>query len=299
MESNGRNLMVQGRIVWISGDLFAGKLQTQFGTQVPKLNKQGEQTKQYGFGLAVDRNTLFPNGQLAPNTIWTAIHEEAFALYPSRQTPPGFAFKFKDGDRDVDQNGELLSKKDGYPGHMVFACTTNLPIKFFRWDDASKQNVMINEGIHCGDYVQVQLTIKAHGPIEQGKPGIYLNPVAVLFLGHGPRIINTPSGDDIFGKQAPALPAGASATPLAPQPGQMLVAPPPAAYPGQAPYMPPPAAQPAPAPHYNVIPQHLQPAPAAAPQMYVPPSNGSSMPLPNSATPAQGAYPPPGFPMPR
>ncbi len=261
LESAGRTIMVQGRLVWIVGDLHAGRIQTEHNSQKPKVNEKGEQVKQYGFGLAVDSNTLFPNGQLAPNTIWTAIHEEAQTIYRNG-TPPDFAYKYKIGDRDLDKNGEPLAKRDGYKGHVVFGCTTNIPIKFFKWDQNAGQNVQINSDIFCGDYIQVQLTIKAHGPINNGKPGLYLNPMAVLFVGHGPRIINTPSGDDIFGRQAPALPPGASATPLAPT--------------GAAAFMPPgapvyqqPLQQPA-QPHYGALPPQFQPqqnAPTAVPTM--------------------------------
>lgn len=216
MANDGRSVMVQGRIVWTSGDLFKGQVKNQFGTQTPQLNKQGETQMQYGFGLAVPKSILTPEN-LAPKKageFWVAMHEEAYTLFPSRQIPPGFAMKFKDGD-GIDQNGVPFAQREGYAGHIILACTTSLPIKYFKFDPATGQNFQINEGIKCGDYVNVQLSIKAHPAIGQGKAGLYLNPNAVQFLGYGKEIINAPSGDQIFGAAPPPMPTGASATPIA------------------------------------------------------------------------------------
>jgi hypothetical protein len=249
--------MVQGRIVWSSGDLFKGRVKTEFGTQIPRRNQAGETMMDYGFGLAV------PKSELAkPDSIWSAIHEEAFTLFPSRQLPPSFAMKYKDGD-GIDDKGVSFAQREGYAGHLVFACTTSLPIKFFRFENG--QNILINEGIKCGDYVNIQLSIKAHGAIGAGKAGLYLNPNAVQFLGYGKEIINQPSGNQIFGLTMPAVPQGASATPIAPQPGAMLVPQPGAPMPGGFMAAPPqPAAQPV-QPHYGVVPPQFQPPPGGQP----------------------------------
>lgn len=282
--ANGRTVMVQGRIVWVSGDLFKGQLQTEFNSKVPKMNKAGEQMKQYGFGLAVPKSVLTQTGQGQPGEIWAAIHEEAYTLYPSRQLPPSFAMKYKDGD-GIDDKGVPFSQREGYAGHLVFACTTSLPIKFYKYENG--QNILINEGIKCGDYVNVQLNIMAHPAQGQGKPGLYLNPYAVQFLGFGKEIINAPSGDQIFGLQAPAMPQGASATPLAPQ--GMIV-------PNMAPQAPqqfaPPVQQVAP-PHYGVLPQAHQPQ--ATPQQFAPPVQQVAPQY--GQAPIPGAMPPlPGYP---
>lgn len=251
--SENKPIMIQGRIVWGS-NFFKGNPQTMFGTNTPKLNKKGEQSIQYGFGLAV------PKANCAE--IWAKMYEEAYRIYPSRQLPPAFAFKYKDGDTDIDDKGFPYSKREGYAGCLVFACTQYMPIKWFKYEGGN--NILINEGIKCGDYVNVQLSVEGHPPEGQGKPGLYLNPMAVQFLGFGQEIINSPSGDQIFGVQAPVMPAGASATPLAPQPGQMLVpqqqfAPPPMQ--PQQQFVPPAAPQ----PHYAVLPPQHQP-PAYQPQ---------------------------------
>lgn len=318
-DSNGRNIMVQGRLVFTVGDLFQGRIKTVFGTQTPVVNEKGEQVREYGFGLAVEKpNPNHPDRAhyertLANfNAIWTAIHEEAYALYPSRQIPPAFAMKYKDGD-GVDHNGVPYSQREGYAGHLVFAMTTQIPIKFFKFENG--QNILVNEGIKCGDYVNVQVTVKAHTAQGQGKSGLYLNPMAVQLIGYGKEIVNAPSGDQIFGTQAPPVPPGASQTPIAPQTGMLVPSAPqmPSFAQTQAPQ---PMAQPVPQapaappqPHYGVLPQQHQPqqqyAPPAPPQMPAPgngyaapavPQNGQSMSTPQVpgqvAPPVYGSAPP-------
>jgi hypothetical protein len=292
--------MVQGRIVWVSGDLFAGKKETIFGTNTPKMNKNGEQSTQYGFGLAVDKRLLSQAGSGALE-LWNAIHEEAWTLYPSRQIPPSFAMKFKDGDTAVDEKGTPYSQREGYAGHLVFSCTTNLPIRFFKHENG--QNIQVSEGIKCGDYVNVQLHIKAHPSIGAGKAGLYINPNAVQFLGYGKEIVTAPSGDQIFGTTAPPIPAGASPVPIAPQ-GQLVPTPAPPAAPGYQQQPPAPSVQQAPAqqtavpPHFGVVPQIHQPAAPVAPQGYPQPGNvppPAGYPVPGvAATPSVAPMPPAG-----
>ena len=257
--STGRNVMVQGRLVFVVGDLFKGRQKVDQNTRQPMVDQQGQPIMEYGFGLAVPKSVLSQAGVGQPGEIWTAMHEEAYQIYPSRQLPPDFAWKYKDGD-GVDHNGASFATREGYPQNLVFALTTRLPIKYFKHEGAGL--VMVNEGIKCGDYVQVQVQVKAHGKMGQGKPGLYLNPMAVLFLGYGKEIVNTPSGEQIFGTSAPPLPPGASATPLSPHPG-MLVQPPASPQfqqPSVAPQFGVPQAAPqAVAPHYGVLPPTHQP----------------------------------------
>ena len=261
--SAGRTTMVQGRIVWTSGDLFTGKPKLDFNTKQPKLNAAGEPMMEYGFGLAVPKAVLNQTEAGQPGEIWGAVHQEALSLYPSGQLPPGFAMKFKDGD-GIDHNGQPFANRAGHAKHIIFTCTTSIPIKWFKFEGGA--NIMINEGIKCGDYVNVQLQVKAHGAVGQGKPGLYLNPNAVQFLGHGEAIINAPSGDQIFGAVAP--PTMGSATPIAPQ-GQAQLVPNAASQTAQvpAPVAAPVVAAPV-APHHAVLPPQHQPAmaqPAAMP----------------------------------
>jgi len=276
--TQGKTVMVQGRIVWVSGDLFKGQQKKDHQTKQPMTDKQGQPVIEYGFGLAVPKSSLTEN----PDELWASLHSEGLSLYPSGQLPPDFAMKFKDGDTDLDQHGVPFSQRTGYPGCVVLACTTRIPIQYFKFEDG--KNFQINEGIKCGDYINVQLGIKAHPSINRGKPGLYLNPNAVQLIGFGEAIINTPNGDQIFGGVAPATPQGASATPIAPQAGNLIPQgqPTPVAAPMVAPVMP--VQQPvavAPAPHYAVLPQNHQPA--AAPMPAQPPVMDQAEAVPNFA----------------
>ena len=313
-ETSGKAVMVQGRIVWTSGDLFKGKQKIDDMTKQPILDAQGKPVMEYGFGLAVPKTAFAPGG--AGEALWNAMFEQAFELYPSRQLPPDFAMKYKDGD-GIDHNGAPFAQRAGHKDHLVFAMTTRLPIKFFRWEATG--NVMVNEGIKNGDYVNVQVLVKAHGAVGRGKAGLYLNPMAAQFLGFGEAIINTPSGDQIFGAGAPALPPGASATPLA-APGMLVPVGTPPAFAPQAPAAPPAFAVPqqapaaAPAPHYGILPPQFQPAPnmgqapAYPPQASAPvaaPGFSGAPPsypapvaqAPYPGTPAPTGYPPVSAPM--
>lgn len=282
----GRKVMAQGRLVWSSGKtLFEGKQKTDMNTKQVRRNAQGEIMMEYGFGLAIPKANF--------QAIYNEMYMEALTLFPNGQVPPGFAMKMKDGD-GVDPQGRPYSQREGYAGCFILACTTSLSIRFFRNENGT--NILINEGIKVGDYVQAQIQIKAHPGQGQAKPGLYLNPTGVQFLGYGKEIVNAPSGDDIFGTTAPALPPGASATPLtglppipgAPQPGYPAA--PPMAPPGYpqpgAPYAPPAPPAAAPVPHYAVLPPAHQPPPGGMPMAPQPPA------YPQPAAP----YPQPGYP---
>lgn len=282
--SEGRVAMIQGRIVWSAGKLFEGQVKTIYGTQTPQLNQQGERVIEYGFGLAVPKAELADPNRGGP--FWTAMHEEAWLLFPSRQIPPAFAMKFKDGD-GVDDKGKPFASREGYPGCLVFSIKTQQTIRFFRWENG--QNIQVNEGIKCGDYVEVQVRVKSHPAIGQGKAGLYLNPMAVRFVAAGKEIINAPSGDQIFGAGMPPPPTN-FVPPEAPPVGQMIIAPPaPGGYPAPAA-----AAPTAPAPHYGVVPPAFQPPPGGqpiAPMMPAPPAAAHPA-MPGPVHPGYGGMPP-------
>ena len=213
--SQGKVLLVTGRIVWVNGDLFKGEVKKDQNTKMPIIDQRtGLQKVEYGFGLAIPKSQI--TQVLPPNTeaLWNAIYGEALSLYPSGQLPPAFSMKFKDGD-GVDHNGKPFAEREGYAGHIVLSLSTSVPIKYFVWDAAMNTNVQVDKGIKCGDYVTVQLGIKAHLAIGQGKPGMYLNPYAVQLAGYGPEIVRAPQADSIFGNMAPVAPQGASQTPVA------------------------------------------------------------------------------------
>lgn len=294
-QSQGTQVLVPGgRIVWVGGDLFKGQLVTEFNSKTPKLDQQGRQMVEYSFGLAIAKKELEPGGSAYP--LWEAIFKEAYAMYPSRQLPPAFSLKYKDGD-GVDDKGASFATRQGYQGHLVFSLKTQIPIQFFRYENG--QNFMVSNGIKCGDYVTVQISVKAHGAMGQGKPGMYLNPQAVQLVREGQEIVNRPTGDQIFGVAAPALPSTINyQAPIAPT--GMLV-PPGVAQPGFPGVAAPAPMQAAPQPHYGVIPQSLQPAPVPgfpAAQQQIPQPGYAPQAPPHLGYPVAPPQAAPGFPVP-
>jgi len=284
-QSNGQNLVVQGRIVWVSGtNLFEGKRKTDFNTGQVLVGVDGSPVVEYGFGLAVPKfNPATGQPTEEFTKIWNALYQEAFTLYPSGNIPPGFAMKFKDGDT-IDDKGIPFAKREGYAGHIVLSCTTQIPIKFFIFEGGN--NILVNTGIKNGDYVNVQLNVKSHAAKGQGRAGLYLNPSAVQLIQSGKEIINTPSGDQIFGQAAPAY-AGQVVAGQAPVMPNVATGMTPSlnGYAVNAPMMPQQAA-----PHYPVLPQQMQPAPTM-PQQTQPPMG-------NVPVPPVGAIPTPTMQMP-
>ena len=256
------NLMIQGRLVWGS-NLFEGNVKTEYGTNNPMLAKDGvTPIKEYSFGLAIPK--IDPaTGQNSAEylKVWKALHDEAFTLFPNGQLPPDFALKFKDGD-GIDHNGKNFADREGYAGHIILNFSTRIPVKYFIFEGGN--NILVNSGIKIGDYVNVQTNIKAHPAVGQGKAGLYVSPTAVQLIQAGKEIINTPSGDSMFGQAAPAY-NGQVVADVAPQmpnvalqPGQPINSLPQVPT-GAPPAQQPPAQQPPTQPNYGVLPPNHQP----------------------------------------
>lgn len=294
-QTNGTTTMVQGRIVWgIGKSLFAGEQKTDYNTKQPVLDTTGNPVMNYGFGLAVPMvdPATGQNTQEFLN-LWQTLHAEAYTLYPDGNLPPNFAMKYKNGDSDIDQNGKPYADREGYKGHLVLSCTTQIPIKWFKFEGGN--NILVNEGIKVGDYVEVQLNIKAHPKKNQGNPGLYLNPSCVRLIQPGKEIVNVPSGDQIFGQAAPTYNGQVEAPTTSAMPNMPQTAPAPAPSQAAPVHNPAPApGQPAPAPaHHGVLPQHLQPTqPAPAPAPNVTHTHAAPMP-PNQAANTHTAPTPP------
>ena len=292
--------LVTGRVVW--GDLFKGTPKLDDNDQPVIDPETGNQVIEYAFGLAVPKleftqDKMGPGG---PAEIWAIMQRQAALAYGNQQPPDGFSWKYKDGD-GRDHNGKPFADRKGYAGHFIFTMSTRIPFEVVKWNNDTQRYYPVREGVKCGDYVQVQVNIKAHSgnPSKRNsKGGVYLNPLAVLFVGFGEEIVNGPTAEMRFGSAPPALPPGASATPLAPansplqgmpgvqQAGQQQMTPAYGGYPQntqaqqvpygmpgpsapqvapvlQTPSMPVPGMQQHPMaqvdPNYGVLPPHLQP----------------------------------------
>jgi len=269
LKSAGQSVFLEGRIVW-GQNLFTGNPVLDHNTKQPKINpKTNTQDIQFAFGLAVPKSQFTPEKmqQGGPGFIMSAMQIEARQIFPSGQIPPKFAWKYKDGD-SIDDKGVPFNQRKGYAGCYVFALSGYIAPKWFIWNNDTKQNVQVTQGIKCGDWVKVQVSVKAHPSINNGLPGMYLNPDAAQLIGYGEEIINAPSGDQMFGAQAPVTPQGASEYPVGNPNMQFGVAPQTPQYAPQAPqgmpdmpqqqYTPPPPQQAA-QPHYGILPEVHQP----------------------------------------
>ena len=263
-----------GRIVWGHPTKQKPKLDNK---RQPVIGADGQPRQVRSFGVAFDKATF-------QNVIWPALAAEAATAYP-QGVPPAFSWKYVDGD-GVDREGKAFNQREGYAGCYVLAVSTELPNPppIFKLNGGAYQQ-MPAEAIKCGDFVAVGLNIKVNVPTDRTQtPGLYINPLAIEFVGYGTEIISQGSADPmaLFKGAQHQLPPGASATPVgapagAPgmpgmgmqQPAPGYPAPAPAGMPGYpAPGAPAgyPAPAPAAAPGYPPQqPGYPAPAPAAAP----------------------------------
>jgi hypothetical protein len=219
------------------------------------------------------------------NALYAQIATVARAAFPQffdaagNCNNPKFAFKVTDGDSQTpNAKGRKPCDQEGFPGCWIFRFNNGFAPKCYQ---KGGQVIITNkEEIKCGYYVRVYGNVAGNGSVQQ--PGVFLNVSLVELVGYGEEIVFGPSGDEVFGGAPAALPAGASATPLAPRTT--------IAMPG-APAMPPamPAAPSMP-PAMPSIPAGVQPArdflnPPGAPLPPAPP-----LPVPPPAAPVLEQY---------
>lgn len=266
-----------GRIVW--GDPTTPRDKIDQDTKQKVLNADGTVKKQTSFGVA------FPKVEFQ-SVIWPAMHAESAKGFPAG-VPNNFSWKYVDGD-GVDSQGKPYAERPGYAGCIVLAISTELqPPGIFKLENGVYRQMQPNE-IKCGDYVRMGLNFKVNIPTNRlHKPGLFVNPQAVEFIGYGEEIKTGFVADPnaLFGGQQVALPPGASATPVAApggaqMPGMGAAPPAPGGMPGN-PTMPGAPAMVAPAP-----PQTIAPSPVAAPAP--PPPTGPQRPTDPSHIHAAG-----------
>jgi len=260
-----------GRIVW--GHPCEARDKTQKNPQTGKFEpvlKDGVKVHQWTFGVA------FPRAEFERD-IWPHMAAEAATVYPGGAIPPKFAWKFKDGDTAIDDDGKPYNLREGYPGHIVLSVGTELKCPEIFKFNGTGYDQLPGDAIKCGDYVVLGLALKANAPADRTMtPGMYVNPTVVEFVGYGTKIV--PQGAvnpmDVLGGRQHALPAGATAAPTvaAGQPGMPGVAPAAAGMPGASP-MPAAIAPPPPPP----------PPPPPAPAAVQRPTDPSHVHLPGTA----------------
>lgn len=170
---------VQGHIVWeLKNGLFQGVPVIDKNTGVQKINKSGQPRFEYGFGLAIPKNS--PDAM----TLIDAIMKEGYKFYQNGW-PPNASKKYVDGDVDVDHMGIPFNQRDGYAGHYVFTLKSEIAIQYYAMQNGQQQK--ITSGIKCGDYVGVIVAVSGHpaNAQTQAKAGVYINPYGCMFIREG------------------------------------------------------------------------------------------------------------------
>jgi hypothetical protein len=268
-----------GRIVW--GHPMESQPKTNRESKQPLLDKNGKPRHAYAFGVAYPREVFEKN--IKP---W--LDYEASLVYPNG-VPRDFAWKYVDGDRDMDKDNKPYSQREGYAGHYVLGFSTEAYCPEVVKNENGSYRKLEAQEIECGYYVAVRTKVAFNQ--SQQSPGLYINPVLIDLAGYG-KVIERRSVNpmDAFGGQQYQLPPGASATPMVqPQPQAQTApaAPQQYAQPVQQPPMAPmtqaaPGGYPAPAHDFvqnvgQAPQQYAQPVqqPPMAPQGYPQPGNGA------------------------
>lgn len=213
----------------------------------------GQPRVEYLVGIAIPKGTE----QHWSQTTWgAAIWKEGHTAFPQQAQAPTFAWKVKDGDSTIpNRRGRKPCENEGWPGHWVLFFSGGYQPKIY---DAKGTTLLAEPGVvKPGHYIQVFGSVASNNSQQQA--GVYLNHGAVAHAGFGKEIEQGRDYSQVGFGQA-ALPAGASATPLAqmvapvppaaaaalPPPPPVAVVPNPAILGGAPLPPPPPAAPPAP-----------------------------------------------------
>jgi hypothetical protein len=196
-------------------------------------------------------------------TTWGAqFYQEAVTSWPNGEyNAPTFAWKVIDGDSQVpNKKGKKPCEREGYPGHWVIQCSTELDVKCFhagKYDPT--QQIQNKNEIKAGDYCRVVVSVKGNNPAPS--PGLYVNPhlFELTRAGQEIQLGFGPVASEAFGGAAPELPPGALVD-------TAVQAPAPAPAPVAAPAAPVAPAPVAPAPDFLNGPQ---PPAAPVPEMFV------------------------------
>jgi hypothetical protein len=258
-----QEIIIQGRIV--RGHPGVKRPVIDDVTKKQKVNERGEPRENIYFGVAVEKSIF--NTQY-----WPAFYNEALAAFPNG-VPASFAYKFIDGD-GVDANGKPYNLHEGYAGHFVINYSTEgfpPPVYKAKPNNPNDFDQFPVENVNCGDYVAVSTTLRYNGNSGTRKPGLYVNPVCIIHLGFGQKIVSVSvDPKEKFANFQPMQFAGMSQQPT--MPSVMPIAMQPQQQQYGAPAMPM-AAAPLPAPAHDFVQNAVGQVPspiqmAAAPQQY-------------------------------
>jgi hypothetical protein len=234
------------------------------------------------------------------NSLWAIIEQTAKANWPQwfdangQPTHPRFSWKYVDGDSTTpDETGKRPCDREGWPGNHILKLSSNFPFPVYTRVNGVLTETVDPNVVKPGYFIRIAGSVKGNDSSES--PGVYLNIGGVEFVGYGQEIRTGPDGEAMFGNApVPALPAGASATPLAP------ATPPAGMTPGSTPGAPPSAPQGVPPGAGPGIPQttpaggYVAPPLHATPQAGDYPANTAAVrPVPSFVNPAPQATPAP------
>lgn len=248
-----------GRIV--GGDPNKFEQAIDFYTKQPKTDKNGQPVKEHRIDLAIPKAEFMQN-------VWPYVVQEVAKIYPQyanvnpeQLEMTRFAWKIINGDSPACPQGSNVpyNTRDGYKGCYVIKIRTSAFCpSTYKFENGAYRKVEAGE-VKTGDYVVTSVNLTVH---TEKDGGIYWNPNAYEIVGYGQAIKGSVNADPmkLFGGQASAVPAGASATPIssAPTTAQMPMPQQPTAMPmapaaPAMPQAPQQAAAPMPAPAYDFV----------------------------------------------
>lgn len=238
----------------------------------------GQPTKRSFIAVAIPKTPGMTHWATEPwgVGIWALGH----ASFPKGEAQaPSFAWKVEDGDSQVpNKKGRKNCDSEGFPGNWVINISSSFLPKIVT---AHGDPFETPGAVKLGYWVRAIVRVQGNGQAG-GNAGIYINPVAVVYVGIDKEIQTGPNVKALLAAAGGyALPAHVQAAPVSvpagsvspPPPGAPASPPPPA---GTAAAPPPPAAAPA------------SPPPPSTP---VAPSPGFTAPPPPPATAAAPAGP--------
>jgi hypothetical protein len=182
-------------------------------TNLPKFQQDGVTKRMSSYiAVAIPKIAGVPWRQTEWGQVIVREAQESWNLGESLH--PTFAWKVTDGDSTIPKKpfggkpGRIPAQCEGYPGHWVISCSTELGIKCYHVGKyAPHEEIQNKEEIKCGDYCRVLIGVKSNKPSQS--PGVYINPTLFELSRAGQRIVtgDGPDAATAFGGSAPVLPA--------------------------------------------------------------------------------------------
>lgn len=165
----------------------------------------GQPRTEYPLRIAI------PKSDPMSTEIKELIEKEALASWPGQQLDT-LSTKISDGDStDLDKKGTRLCDRKGYAGNWIIKFSGSFMPQCY---SAGGKAVIPAEEIKTGYYVRVYGSVSTNKSKQSS--GVYVNHSYVELVAFGEEISSAPAASSIFAQPAASLPAGASATPLAP-----------------------------------------------------------------------------------